>query len=108
MPHHDMNWLLTVGKSEGEHRKPSLSVNNAYGIFRAVESGLGIAALPYYLSQRAQNLVQILPGYEGPTFDIYFVYPEELRHSRRINVIRDFLQKQIGDDRTSGLVTRSM
>jgi len=108
LPLHDMNWLLTVGKPEGEHRKPSLSVNNVYGIFRAVEGGLGVAALPYYLTHRAQNLVQILPGYEGPTFDMYFVYPEELRHSRRINVIRDFLQKQIADDRTSGLVTRNM
>jgi DNA-binding transcriptional LysR family regulator len=95
LPDHDMNWLLTVGKPAGEHREPALSVNNVYGIYRAVESGLGIAALPPYLTERSSNLVHILPQYSGPTFEVYFVYPEELRRSRRIAAVRDFLLEQI-------------
>jgi len=41
------------------------------------------------------NLVRILPELEGPSFDAYFVYPEELRHSKRIAVFRDFLIEEI-------------
>ena len=29
----------------------------------------------------------------------YFVYPEELRHSRRVTVFRDFLLRRIADDK---------
>ena len=36
----------------------------------------------------------ILPDLEAPHFDTYFVYPEELRSSKRIDVFRDFLLQQ--------------
>ena len=39
--------------------------------------------------------MRILPELEGPSFDAYFVYPEELRHSKRIAVFRDFLIEEI-------------
>ena len=32
---------------------------------------------------------------EGPKVPAYFLYPEELRHSKRIAVLRDFLLKQV-------------
>jgi len=35
---------------------------------------------------------------EGPAFDIYFSYPEELRHSLRIAVFRDFILRSTGTD----------
>ena len=35
---------------------------------------------------------------EGPAFDIYFSYPEELRHSQRIAVFRDFLLRSMDSD----------
>ena len=56
-----------------------------------MQSGLGIGALPDYMSRQAGNLVEILPELRGPTIDVYFVYPEELRKSKRIGVLRDFL-----------------
>ena len=34
----------------------------------------------------------------GPAFDIYLVYPEELRNSQRIIVFRDFLVRSIDGD----------
>lgn len=85
-----INWLLEVGSS-GERRRPVLRVNNIYGIYRAVMSGLGIAALPSYMTRLTSNLVQVLPEVEGPDSTCYFVYPEELRASKRIAVFRDFL-----------------
>lgn len=90
-----INWLLTMDMPEGETREPALRVNSVYGIYRAVESGLGIAALPYYMSERSPNLVEILPKLKGPAIEVFFVYPEELRHSRRIQVVRDFLVEQV-------------
>ena len=94
----NLNWLLDAGANPGLARVPVLKVNNIYGMYRAVQSGLGIAALPDYLSHEANNnLVHILPELTGPTLDAYFVYPEELRHSKRIAVFRDFLIKKIAD-----------
>ena len=90
-PIDNLNWLLEVGVKDGGSRKPILRVNSIYGIFRAVQSGLGIAALPDYMSREAGNLVEVLPEIEGPSIDVYFVYPEELRKNKRIGVLRDFL-----------------
>ncbi|KJS38448.1 MAG: LysR family transcriptional regulator [Rhodospirillaceae bacterium BRH_c57] len=94
-PVENMNWLLSAGTTTP--RVPILRVNNIYGIYRAVQSGLGIAALPDYFSTVAANLVQVLPELRGPSFDCYFVYPEELRHSKRVTVFRDFLLQKLGE-----------
>lgn len=95
-PVENMNWLLSAGTSTP--RQPVLRVNNIYGIYRAVRSGLGIAALPDYFSTVATNLVQVLPELRGPSFDCYFVYPEELRHSKRVMVFRDFLLQKLSEN----------
>jgi DNA-binding transcriptional LysR family regulator len=95
----DMNWLLTANMAPGTMRKPTLRVNSVYGIYRAVESGLGIAALPYYVTEEASALVEVLPELRGPVFEVSFVYPEELKHSRRIQVLRDFLVEEAKRDR---------
>jgi DNA-binding transcriptional LysR family regulator len=85
------NWLLEAGARVGSIRQPVLRVNSIYGIYRAVQSGLGIAALPEYMSHEGRNLVEILPEVRGPSLNVYFVYPEELRNAKRIGVLRDFL-----------------
>lgn len=96
-PVSNLNWLLELGQTKKE-RRPALRVNNIYGIFRAVRSGLGIGALPDYMSRDAQNLVRVFPEIEGPSFDTYFAYPEELKQSKRIGVFRDFLINRIRQD----------
>ena len=87
----NINWLETAGKADGDDRRPILKVNNAYGLRRAVEAGLGIASLPDYIVGNDSPLVQIALPVETPEFDTYFVYPEELRDSKRVGVFRDFL-----------------
>ncbi|ARJ64675.1 LysR family transcriptional regulator [Magnetospirillum sp. ME-1] len=96
-PVSNVNWLLEAGASPDRPRKPVLEVNNIYGIYRAVKSGLGIAAMPEYLRGEAESLVHILPELKGPKVEAYFVYPEELRHSKRITVFRDFLLGKIAE-----------
>ncbi len=87
----NLNWLATVGREEGNPRRSALRVNNAYGLRRAVQAGAGIAALADYIVPSDSNLVQIDLPVEGPQFDTYFVYPEELKETKRITVFRDFI-----------------
>ena len=94
-----INWVLEAGASSP--RRPALTVNSVYGIYRAVRSGFGIAALPYYLTEESPSLVEVLPDLHGPTIDAFFVYPEELRHSRRIAAVRDFLLDQAHRERVA-------
>jgi len=91
------NWLLEVGDPPAGSRKSILRVNNIYAIYRAVESGLGLAALPDYMVEGNRDLVRVMPEISGPKLEAYFVYAEELRHSKRIAVFRDFLIKKVGE-----------
>ena len=99
-PYTEINWLMYAGREEGaEEREPVLRVNNIYAMFRAAASGLGIASLPDYMGRLAHDLVPILPKHEGPAYDVFLVYPEELRHSQRIVAFRDFLIRSISAKR---------
>jgi DNA-binding transcriptional LysR family regulator len=100
-PISNINWLLEAGIKPGQERRPILQVNNTYGLFRAVSSGLGIAALPDYVAVEAPELVRILPELTGPPVEAYFVYPEELRTSKRISVFRDFLIRKVAEARAA-------
>jgi DNA-binding transcriptional LysR family regulator len=91
----DVNWLLDAGATRGKARRPVFTVNNVYGIFRATDSGLGIASLPDYMVEAAPNLVRVLPQLEGPSLEAFFVYPDALRHSKRVDVFRNFLLSKI-------------
>ena len=66
-------------------------------MLRAAERGLGVASLPDYLCSGSRRLVRVLPHLEGPTFDAYFVYPEEMRASKRVGVFRDFLLRKLAE-----------
>jgi len=93
-PLRDLNWITHAGGAEPP-RDPVLLVNNVYGLLQAVESGVGLAALPDYITQSNDHLVRILPDLDGPQFQTYFVYPEELRNVKRIALFRDFLIEQV-------------
>jgi len=96
----NLNWLLNaVRDATNEEPHKVLTLNNLYGVLRAVEAGVGMAGLPDFLAREAKNLVRVLPELEGPGNDAYFVYPEELRNSQRIGVFRDFLLLKVAETR---------
>ena len=68
-----------------------------HAVLLAIQSGLGIGALPDYVVQENPDLVRILTDLKGPKVDVYFVYPEELRNSKRVAVFRDFLLSRLGE-----------
>jgi DNA-binding transcriptional LysR family regulator len=98
-PIDNVNWLMDVGDPEPGERRAILRVNNQYAIYRAVRSGLGLAALPDFMVDQNLNVVKVLPEVEGPSVEAYFVYAEELRHSRRIQVFRDFLVRKVAESK---------
>jgi DNA-binding transcriptional LysR family regulator len=100
-PVNTVNWLIEAGARDGYERRPILTVNNLNAIFRAVESGLAIAALPDFMERETSDLVRILPELQGPEAHAFFVYPEELRSSKRIAVFRDFLLRKVAESRNS-------
>ena len=88
------NWVLEAGREPGQPpRQPIISVNNLHGIMRAAESGIGLAGLPDYMVASSRRLVRVLPEVRGESFDLYFVYPTELRGSAKAKVFREFLQR---------------
>jgi DNA-binding transcriptional LysR family regulator len=96
-----VNWLIDAGAKPGHDRRPILTVNNTYGMLRAVISGLGLASLPDFVAHENNSLVRVLPELAGPPNEAYFVYPEELRASKRISVFRDFLLRKVAESRLS-------
>lgn len=106
LPFEKINWILEAGREAEGARSPALCINSVYGMYRAVKSGLGIAALPDYISDESPDLVEVLPQVEHPSIEAYFVYPEELRSSKRVAVIRDFLLREAAADRSVSTVTR--
>lgn len=90
---HSSNWVLKAGRDDNDPRKPALSVSNLHGIMRAAEAGIGIAGIPDYMTALSRRLVRILPQVRGEPFDVFFVYPTELRGSVKAKVFREFLMR---------------
>lgn len=91
----DPNWLIGIAGNPRAEGRIALEANNIDCLRRAVESSLGIAALPDYVAGGSPHVRRVLPQRQGPSFDAFFVYPEELRYSKRIGVFRDFLLSEV-------------
>ena len=93
----EINWLAEAGRRPGNPRRALLEVNSVHAVLLAIRSGLGIGALPDYAMAENPDLVRILTDLKGPKVDVYFVYPEELRNSKRVAVFRDFLLARLAE-----------
>lgn len=98
-PFANINWLLKAGVTAKSNRRAVLRINNLFGMLRAVKSGIGIASLPHYMVQGSRRITRVLPELEGPRADAYFVYPVELRNSKRVKVFRDFLLRKVAESK---------
>lgn len=97
-PYANPNWLFRVAGVDPELNNNLLMMNSLYAIQRSVESGAGIAALPNYMIHHNPELEIVLPDAERAGVEMYFVYPEERRHSKRIAIFRDFLLESLRDE----------
>ena len=91
------DWALKLGMKEQKKRKPIMKVNSVYGLLLAVQSGVGLAALPDYITVSVPNIVKVLPQVEGPRTDAHFVYPQSLKNVERVQAFRNFLYSKISE-----------
>jgi DNA-binding transcriptional LysR family regulator len=88
-----ISWLETVGHEGRASRIPAFRANSVVAIKYAIRAGIGVGMIPDYMIEDDTDLVQVLnkTGVELPSLPVLFVYPEELKSSKKIQVLRDFL-----------------
>lgn len=88
-----ITWLETVGREGQEPRHAAFRVNSVVAIKHAIMAGVGIGMIPDYMTEQETDLVHVLTKVEfsKPSLPILFVYPEELKTSKKVQVLRDFL-----------------
>jgi DNA-binding transcriptional LysR family regulator len=94
-PFPEVNWLFELPATRG--LAPFFKVNSLIAMRTAVKQGMGIAALPDYLVHRTRHISRVLPDVEGPVTDAWYVYPMELKNSKRIAVFRQFIAQKISE-----------
>ena len=91
------DWALKLGNKDNRKRKSVMRVNSVMGLLLAVESGVGLAALPDYLVSQSNNVVKVLPKSEGPITEAHFVYPQSLKNIARVQAFRNFLYSKLSE-----------
>ncbi|MBH00773.1 MAG: LysR family transcriptional regulator [Candidatus Pelagibacter sp.] len=94
-PVYNPDWPLKLGMKDNKKRKTCMRVNSIYGLLLAVQSGVGLAALPDYITVKQPNIVKVLPNIEGPITEAHFVYPASLKNVARVTSFRNFLYSKI-------------
>ena len=91
------DWALKLGSKDNNKIKPVMKVNSVMGLLLAVESGVGLAALPDYLVSQSNNVVKVLPKSEGPITEAHFVYPQSLKNIARVQAFKNFLYSKLSE-----------
>ena len=89
------DWALKLGAKDNQKRKPVMKVNSVYGLLLAVQSGVGLAAVPDYITNNQPNLVKVLPEVEGPLTETHFVYPASMKNVARVTAFRNFIFSKV-------------
>ncbi len=97
-PFANLNWHLSVGCLEGKTREPYMQINLGHSLVALANQGIGIVTL----AQESANfknpedrLVPVLPHIEGPQIDFYYIYPQHLKDSHRVQALGSYLQETV-------------
>ena len=96
-PVYNPDWVLKLGIKDGKKRKSIMKVNSVYGLLLAVQSGVGLAALPDYIAYNVPNLTKILPNESGKPTETHFVYPASLKANARLTAFRNFIFSKVNE-----------
>jgi len=86
-----IRWIESAGRNGKEPRVPAFTANSVLAMKYAIRTGLGVGMIPDYLTEDEADLVPVLTEVETPTMPMLYVYPEELKTSKKVQVLRDFL-----------------
>lgn len=92
----NINWHLKLSSNKNKPQTPYISANSLRALFHFCKAGFGIISF----SQESpllkdSGLVEILPEIDGPSIDIYFTYPVQLKGIKKIEVLQEYLQAYI-------------
>jgi DNA-binding transcriptional LysR family regulator len=96
-PVYNPDWVLKLGAIEGKKRKSVMKVNSVYGLLLAVQSGVGLAALPDYITYNIPNLTKVLPEESGKPTETHFVYPASLKTNAKLIAFRNFIFSKVSE-----------
>ena len=88
---HAMSWIENAGRNGAGARDATLRINSVVAIKYAIRAGIGIGMIPDYMTEEDTDLVPVLSEIQQPTMPLIFVYPEELKSSKKVQLLRDFL-----------------
>ncbi len=96
-PVYNPDWVLKLGIKDNKKRKSIMKVNSVYGLLLAVQSGVGLAALPDYIAHNVPNLTKVLPNEVGKPTETHFVYPSSLKNVARLTAFRNFIFSKVNE-----------
>ena len=96
-PVYNPDWVLKVGSKDGKKRRSLMKVNSVYGLLLAVQSGVGLAALPDYIAHNISGISKVLPNEPGKPTETHFVYPSSLKNNARLMAFRNFLFSKVNE-----------
>lgn len=84
-------WL----RENGLERSVAMQHGTVTGLFSAVRSGLGLAALPCLVAELDGEMVRCLPPGVASAREIWLLTHERLRHTPRVRAVLDFLGERL-------------
>ncbi len=96
-PVYNPDWVLRIGSKDGKKRKSVMKVNSVYGLLLAVQSGVGLAALPDYIAHNKSGITKILPNEPGKPTETHFVYPSSMKNNARLVAFRNFIFSKVNE-----------
>lgn len=94
-PHPHTDWIFDLAGLSKDLHQNTLLINSMSAVYATVKYGSGLACLPDFMVAQDKDIVKIMPNYAPPSTDLFFVYPEERRNSKRISVFRNFMLNEI-------------
>jgi DNA-binding transcriptional LysR family regulator len=89
------NWILNVGRNAGMlPRKPYIQADSVNGMVQFALQGIGIVEAPDLTSIYESGLQEVMPELIGPQLPYYFIYPENRKKSKKINVLFKYLMEK--------------
>ncbi|MBS0654987.1 MAG: hypothetical protein JSR46_04360, partial [Verrucomicrobia bacterium] len=87
---------LHMGTKDGKKREPIVKVNSVPGMYNLVSRHVGIGCFskdsPTF---KDYQFVPVLPDLVSTEVEVYYIYPENLSHLKRIQAFGDFLRKKV-------------
>ncbi len=92
----NINWHLKLSGNKSNVQKPYCSANSLRALFHFGNSGFGIISFSQESPLlKGSQLVEVLPEIAGPSIDIYFAYPVQLKGIKKIDVLEEYLQAYV-------------